>query len=167
MNDEFSKIHQFLLNLVNLFELCGMTAAVPTSQIKALWLGKISASQSKSFILWCRDVNRHPACIFLNCQPWGNNIHNDATLPFREIDLWILVQSWQHLSKLLNYHGNWQDHVTEVWQDRGTIRTSSRWNLTMFMARLWKIMARSILTDDYNNKIHVRQDIERPCIAKL
>ena len=31
-----------------------------------------------------RDGNRHPMHIYFSRQPWGNNIHNDATLPFRE-----------------------------------------------------------------------------------
>jgi hypothetical protein len=44
---------------------CGMTAAVPTSQNKALWSVRISASQSKIFILWHRDSNRHPHVFFL------------------------------------------------------------------------------------------------------
>jgi hypothetical protein len=40
---------------------CGMTAAVPTSQNKALWLVRISAIQSKIFILWHQPS---PAYIF-------------------------------------------------------------------------------------------------------
>ena len=69
------KFIKFFIQFSQFFKLCWMTAAVSTSHNKALdWprFHSTSVSQSKSFILWRRDGNRHPAYIF-SCQPWGNN----------------------------------------------------------------------------------------------